>query len=157
MEAKLSKLEREIEAVAVQQRDLAIQEREIGKEIQHSRTMVDQSTMEHKRANEEINRTAVAGGTITVDMLTARNALENKMNGFQTTYKEATAALTKCHQELQTATEARNLKTQEEQGLRNAIKREEEKKRIEKDMHLYVLCMSVCHIHNIEAKCKQKS
>ena len=61
MESKLSNLEREIEAVAVQQRDLAIQEREIGKEIQHSRTMVDQSTMEFKRANEEINRIALAG------------------------------------------------------------------------------------------------
>ena len=57
--------------------------------------MVDQSTMEHKRANDEINRVALAGGVLTVDMLTARNALENKMNGFQTTYDEATAALAK--------------------------------------------------------------
>ena len=54
MEAKLNKLEREIEAIAVQQRDLAVQEREIGKKIQHSRTMADKSTMEHKRANDEI-------------------------------------------------------------------------------------------------------
>ena len=125
MEAKLNKLEREIEAIALQQRDLAVQEREIGKKIQHSRTMADQSTMEHKRANDEINRTALAGGVLTVDMITARNALENKMNGFETTYNEATAALTKCHQDMQAATEARNLKTREAQGLCEAIEREE--------------------------------
>ena len=89
--------------------------------------------MEHKRANDEINRVGLAGGTITVDMLTARNALENKRNGFETTYNKATAAQTKCLRELQAATEARNLKTVEAQGLRNAIKREEEKKRIEKE------------------------
>ena len=131
MEAKLNKLEREIEAIAVQQRDLAVQEREIGKKIQHSQTMVDQSTMEHKRANDEINRVALAGGVLTVDMLTARNALENKMNGFQTTYNEATTALSKCHEELQAATEARSSKIEEARGLREAIRREAE--RIEKE------------------------
>ena len=131
MEAQLSKLEREIEIIAVQQRDLAVQERKIGQEIQHSRTMLDQSTMQHKRANDEINRTALAGGTLTVDMLTARNALENKRNGFETTYNEATTALSKCHEALQAATEARSSKIEEARGLREAIRREAE--RIEKE------------------------
>ena len=68
-----------------------------------------------------------------MDMITARNAVESKMNGFETKYNEATAALTKCHQELQAATEARSSKIEEARGLHNAIKREEEKKRIEKE------------------------
>ena len=63
-------------------------------------------------------------------MLTPRNALENKKKGFEATLDKASKALTKCHQELQAATEARSSKIEEARGLREAIMREAE--RIEK-------------------------
>ena len=59
-----------------------------------------------------------------------KERLGKQKEGFEATLDKASKALTKCHQELQAATDARNSKIEEARGLREAIRKNAE--RIEK-------------------------